>query len=92
LIASVFPRKSSVDDRLAIRRERVDDPMIEPTGRRNGGDRRIDRARAHVAGTLRQAQTLGSTLRDYAEAFSLNVNDLYNGKSQLQRKGGCLFT
>ena len=36
---------------------------------------------------LKQAQTLGSTLKDYAEAFSLSVNDLYNGKAQLQRKG-----
>ena len=36
---------------------------------------------------LKQAQTLGSTLKDYAEAFALNVSDLYNGKAQLQRKG-----
>jgi len=36
---------------------------------------------------LKHAQELGSTLRDYAVAFNLNVKDLYNGRSQLQRKG-----
>jgi len=36
---------------------------------------------------LKQAQSPGSTLKDYAEAFSLNVNELYTGKAQLQRKG-----
>lgn len=36
---------------------------------------------------LRHAQELGSTLSDYAAAFSLKVKDLYNGRTQLQRKG-----
>ena len=36
---------------------------------------------------LKHAQELGATLRDYAAAFNLNVKDLYNGRSQLQRKG-----
>lgn len=36
---------------------------------------------------LRHAQELGSTLKDYASAFNLNVEQLYNGKAQLQRKG-----
>jgi len=36
---------------------------------------------------LKQAQELGSTVGDYATAFNLNVKDLYNGRSQLQRKG-----
>jgi hypothetical protein len=36
---------------------------------------------------LKQAQELGSKLSDYAEAFGLNVKDLYNGRAQLQRKG-----
>lgn len=41
----------------------------------------------HVLDHLRQAQELGSTLKDYAQAFNLNVEHLYNGKAQLQRKG-----
>ena len=36
---------------------------------------------------LKHAQELGSKLSDYAEAFGLNVKDLYNGRTQLQRKG-----
>jgi len=36
---------------------------------------------------LKQAKELGSTLADYAVAFNLNVKDLYNGRTQLQRKG-----
>jgi nitrogen fixation protein len=36
---------------------------------------------------LKQAQELGSTLTDFATAFNLNVQDLYSGKAQLQRKG-----
>ena len=36
---------------------------------------------------LKQAKELGSTLSDYAAAFSLNVQELYNGRTQLQRKG-----
>jgi hypothetical protein len=41
----------------------------------------------HLLDHLRQAQELGSTLKDYAQAFNLNVEHLYNGKAQLQRKG-----
>lgn len=36
---------------------------------------------------LKQAQELGSSLSDYATAFGLNVKQLYNGRTQLQRKG-----
>lgn len=36
---------------------------------------------------LKHAQELESTLSDYAAAFNLNVKDLYNGRTQLQRKG-----
>src|SRR5690606_12316797 len=36
---------------------------------------------------LKHAQELGSKLSDYAEAFGLKVKDLYNGRTQLQRKG-----
>jgi len=36
---------------------------------------------------LKQAKELGSTLSDYAAAFDLNVKELYNGRTQLQRKG-----
>jgi hypothetical protein len=36
---------------------------------------------------LKHAQELGSQLTDYATAFNLNVQDLYSGKAQLQRKG-----
>jgi hypothetical protein len=36
---------------------------------------------------LKQAQQLGSTLSAYAQAFDVNVNELYNGRKQLQRKG-----
>ncbi len=36
---------------------------------------------------LKQAQELGSSLSDYAAAFNLNLKDLYNGRTQLQRKG-----
>lgn len=36
---------------------------------------------------LKQAQELGSTLSDYAAAFNLNLKELYNGRTQLQRKG-----
>jgi len=45
-----------------------------------------DRERATLE-HLKQAKELGSTLRDYAAAFNLNVKDLYNGRAQLQRKG-----
>jgi hypothetical protein len=41
----------------------------------------------HVLDHLRQAQELGSTLKDYAQAFNLNVEHLYSCKAQLQRKG-----
>ena len=36
---------------------------------------------------LKQAQELGSSLSNYATAFGLNVKQLYNGRTQLQRKG-----
>jgi hypothetical protein len=36
---------------------------------------------------LKHARELGSKLSDYAEAFGLNVKELYNGRTQLQRKG-----
>jgi hypothetical protein len=36
---------------------------------------------------LKHAQELGSTLKDFAAAFGLNVQDLYSGKAQLQRRG-----
>jgi hypothetical protein len=36
---------------------------------------------------LRHAQELGSSLTDYAQAFSLNVSDICACKAQLQRKG-----
>ncbi|MEJ0035327.1 MAG: hypothetical protein WDO68_30065 [Gammaproteobacteria bacterium] len=36
---------------------------------------------------LKQAKELGSTLSDYAAAFNVNVQELYNGRTQLQRKG-----
>ena len=36
---------------------------------------------------LKQAKELGSTLSGYAAAFNLNVKELYNGRTQLQRKG-----
>jgi hypothetical protein len=36
---------------------------------------------------LNHAKELGSPLTDFASAFNLNVQDLYAGKAQLQRKG-----
>jgi hypothetical protein len=36
---------------------------------------------------LERAQGLGVTLKEYAEAYELDVRDLYNGKSQLVKKG-----
>jgi hypothetical protein len=49
-------------------------------------ERLTERQRATLE-HLRHAQELGSTLSDYAAAFSLNVKELYNGRTQLQRKG-----
>jgi hypothetical protein len=36
---------------------------------------------------LKHAQELGSKLSDYARAFGVDLKDLYNGRTQLQRKG-----
>jgi hypothetical protein len=36
---------------------------------------------------LQHAEELGSKLSDYAKAFGINLKDLYNGRTQLQRKG-----
>ena len=36
---------------------------------------------------LERAQSLDVTLKEYAEAYALDVKDLYNGKSQLVKKG-----
>jgi hypothetical protein len=36
---------------------------------------------------LNHAKELGTPLTEFATAFHLNVNDLYNGKAQLARKG-----
>jgi hypothetical protein len=36
---------------------------------------------------LNHAKELGTPLTEFATAFHLNVNDLYAGKAQLQRKG-----
>lgn len=36
---------------------------------------------------LRRAEELGTSLREYAAAFDLKVQDLYQGKRQLSRKG-----
>jgi hypothetical protein len=36
---------------------------------------------------LERAQSLDVTLKEYAEAYSLEVKDLYTGKSQLVKKG-----
>ena len=36
---------------------------------------------------LERAQDLGVSLKEYAEAYQLDVRDLYNGKSQLVKKG-----
>lgn len=36
---------------------------------------------------LNHAKELGTQLTEFATAFHLNVNDLYDGKAELQRKG-----
>lgn len=36
---------------------------------------------------LRQAEELGVSLREYADAYGLKVQDLYQGKRQLSNKG-----
>ncbi len=36
---------------------------------------------------LERAQSLEVSLKEYAEAYALDVRDLYNGKSQLVKKG-----
>ena len=36
---------------------------------------------------LERARSLEVSLKEYAEAFALDVTDLYNGKAQLVRKG-----
>lgn len=41
----------------------------------------------HILDHLRHAQELGSTLKDYAAVFNVDVVQLYSGKAQLQRKG-----
>lgn len=51
-----------------------------------GTEKLTERLRATLE-HLRQAKELGSTLSDYAAAFNLNVKELYNGRTQLQRKG-----
>jgi hypothetical protein len=51
-----------------------------------GTEKLTERLRATLT-HLKQAKELGSTLSDYAAAFNLNVKDLYNGRTQLQRKG-----
>ena len=51
-----------------------------------GTQKLTERLRATLA-HLKQAKELGSTLADYAAAFNLNVKELYNGRTQLQRKG-----
>jgi hypothetical protein len=51
-----------------------------------GTEKLTERLRATLR-HLKQAKELGSTLSDYAAAFNLNVKDLYNGRTQLQRKG-----
>ncbi len=51
-----------------------------------GTEKLTERLRATLT-HLKQAKELGSTLTDYAAAFNLNVKDLYNGRTQLQRKG-----
>jgi hypothetical protein len=51
-----------------------------------GTEKLTERLRATLE-HLKQAKELGSTLSDYAAAFNLNVKELYNGRTQLQRKG-----
>lgn len=51
-----------------------------------GTEQLTERLRATLE-HLKQAKELGSTLSDYAAAFNLNVKELYNGRTQLQRKG-----
>ena len=51
-----------------------------------GTEKLSERLRATLA-HLKQAKELGATLSDYAAAFNLNVKELYNGRTQLQRKG-----
>ena len=51
-----------------------------------GTEKLTERQRATLA-HLKQAKELGSTLSDYAAAFNVNVQELYNGRTQLQRKG-----
>lgn len=51
-----------------------------------GSEKLTERLQATLA-HLKQAKELGSTLSDYAAAFNLNVQELYNGRTQLQRKG-----
>jgi hypothetical protein len=51
-----------------------------------GTEKLTERLRATLE-HLKQAKELGSTLSDYATAFNLNVKELYNGRTQLQRKG-----
>lgn len=51
-----------------------------------GTEKLSERLRATLE-HLKQAKELGSTLSEYAAAFNLNVKELYNGRTQLQRKG-----
>lgn len=51
-----------------------------------GTEKLTERLRATLE-HLTQAKELGSRLSDYAAAFNLNVKELYNGRTQLQRKG-----
>ena len=51
-----------------------------------GTEKLTERLRAALT-HLKQAKELGSTLPDYAAAFNLNVKELYNGRTELQRKG-----
>ena len=37
---------------------------------------------------LQTAEGLGVTLKEYADAYGVDVNFLYNAKSQLVKKGG----
>jgi len=48
---------------------------------------RLTEKEQQVLRHLEQAEELGSTLSDYARAFGVNVQELYAGKAQLQRKG-----
>jgi hypothetical protein len=64
--------------------------MMPPIEVRMGASMRTEKLTERQRTTLehlKHAQELGSTLPDYATAFGLNVKALYNGRTQLQRKG-----